>query len=117
MPAATGVSTPPPIQFAPGSHEEIQALVAQGKKIDAIKRVREMTGLGLKEAKDYVEQLSHALPLAQHNPDRSLSILSTDVEQEARQLMVQRGKIHAIKRVREVTGMGLKEAKDYVESL
>ena len=32
-------------------------LLAQGKKIDAIKRTREATGLGLKEAKDYVEGL------------------------------------------------------------
>lgn len=32
-------------------------LVADGKKIQAIKEVREATGLGLKEAKDAVEQL------------------------------------------------------------
>lgn len=36
---------------------EVQALVAQGKKIEAIKRTREATGLGLKEAKDYVDGL------------------------------------------------------------
>lgn len=29
--------------------------VAQGKAIEAIKAVREITGLGLKEARDYVE--------------------------------------------------------------
>ena len=38
----------------------ISALVAGDNKIAAIKRVRELTGLGLKEAKDYVE----AMPLA-----------------------------------------------------
>lgn len=32
--------------------------IQQGKKIDAIKLVRELTGLGLKEAKDLVESLS-----------------------------------------------------------
>ncbi|NTU79105.1 MAG: hypothetical protein HGA45_06840 [Chloroflexales bacterium] len=31
--------------------------MARGQKIDAIKRVRERTGWGLKEAKDYVERL------------------------------------------------------------
>lgn len=36
---------------------EVQALVSQGKKIEAIKRTREATGLGLKEAKDYVDGL------------------------------------------------------------
>ncbi|MFE7744665.1 ribosomal protein L7/L12 [Nocardia sp. NPDC057455] len=34
---------------------EIDALLAQGKKIHAIKRYRELTGCGLKEAKDAVE--------------------------------------------------------------
>ncbi len=37
--------------------EEIRALMSAGEKIEAIKRVRQKTGLGLKEAKDYVERL------------------------------------------------------------
>ena len=36
---------------------ELRALVAEGQKIQAIKRVREHTGWGLAEAKDYVEGL------------------------------------------------------------
>ncbi len=36
---------------------EVRSLLAQDKKIEAIKRTREATGLGLKEAKDYVEGL------------------------------------------------------------
>jgi ribosomal protein L7/L12 len=38
---------------------DVQArrLLAGGKKIEAIKLVREATGLGLMEAKDYVERL------------------------------------------------------------
>lgn len=35
---------------------EIDALLAQDKKIHAIKRYRELTGCGLKEAKDAVER-------------------------------------------------------------
>ncbi|MEU1544991.1 ribosomal protein L7/L12 [Nocardia sp. NPDC005745] len=34
---------------------EIDGLLAQGRKIHAIKRYRELTGCGLKEAKDAVE--------------------------------------------------------------
>ncbi|WP_433662846.1 ribosomal protein L7/L12 [Nocardia sp. CA-128927] len=34
---------------------EIDALLADGKKIQAIKRYRELTGSGLEEAKDAVE--------------------------------------------------------------
>ena len=37
--------------------EEIRALIRQDRKIDAIKLVRERTGLGLAEAKDAVEAL------------------------------------------------------------
>ncbi|MEU7632264.1 50S ribosomal protein L7/L12 [Nocardia sp. NPDC049220] len=36
--------------------DEVDALLAQGKKIQAIKRYRELTGCGLKEAKDAVER-------------------------------------------------------------
>ena len=36
---------------------EVSALLASGNKIAAIKRLRELTGLGLKEAKDYVEAM------------------------------------------------------------
>jgi RNA polymerase subunit RPABC4/transcription elongation factor Spt4 len=38
---------------------EARLLVAQGKKINAIKLVREATGFGLREAKDLVESWEH----------------------------------------------------------
>jgi Ribosomal protein L7/L12 C-terminal domain/Short C-terminal domain len=39
------------------------------------------------------------------------------VEARARELLSDEQKIHAIKVVRDATGMGLKEAKDWVEAL
>ena len=36
---------------------EVKSLLNAGKKIEAIKMVRTMTGLGLREAKEYVESL------------------------------------------------------------
>ncbi len=36
---------------------EVRKLMASGHKINAIKHYREMTGCGLKEAKDFVESL------------------------------------------------------------
>jgi ribosomal protein L7/L12 len=36
---------------------EVRAFARQGRTIEAIKRVREATGWGLKEAKDYVDTL------------------------------------------------------------
>jgi ribosomal protein L7/L12 len=40
----------------PMSDPEIQDLLAKGNEVQAIKRYRELTGLGLKEAKDAIEQ-------------------------------------------------------------
>lgn len=51
---------PPIISRSSASIEndsEVRTLIAHGNKIAAIKRVRDMTGLGLKEAKDYVDAI------------------------------------------------------------
>ena len=50
--AHMGVSIPEPEWEA-----SVRALIQQGNKIAAIKACREATGLGLKEAKDYVESM------------------------------------------------------------
>lgn len=41
-----------------GAIEAVQAEIAAGNKIEAIKLLREATGLGLKEAKDAVERMA-----------------------------------------------------------
>lgn len=41
--------------------EELKELISKGKKVKAIKRYRMATGIGLKEAKDYVDRLSESL--------------------------------------------------------
>ncbi|MBU3216035.1 ribosomal protein L7/L12 [Clostridium estertheticum] len=38
--------------------DELKSLILEGKRIKAIKRYREVTGLGLIEAKEYVDLLS-----------------------------------------------------------
>lgn len=42
---------------AEGGDEGLRALVAKGRKIEAIKEARELYNLSLKDAKDYVESL------------------------------------------------------------
>ena len=37
--------------------EELQRLVLTGKKVEAVKRVTELTGAGLRASKDYVDNL------------------------------------------------------------
>jgi ribosomal protein L7/L12 len=43
-------------QLNPMSDPEIQDLLAKGNEAQAVKRYRELTGLGLKEANDAIEQ-------------------------------------------------------------
>ncbi|MBK8630132.1 MAG: ribosomal protein L7/L12 [Sphingomonadales bacterium] len=47
----------PPSALTADVMQQVQSLIAANRKIDAIKLVRESTGLGLKEAKDFVETL------------------------------------------------------------
>lgn len=47
----------PPPSLSGSALDDVSMLARAGRKIEAIKRVRELTGCGLKEAKDYVESL------------------------------------------------------------
>ena len=93
----------------------VTELMKAGQKIQAIKLYREQTGAGLKEAKDYVESLF------ERKVDLILKHLGIDpnqgVDEQIMELMKSGQKIEAIKLYREQTGVGLKEAKEYVESL
>ena len=90
---------------------QIQSLLADGRKIDAIKRYREATGADLAAAKEAVEalQAGQALPM----PKPVDSALETEIVS-----LLERGeKIEAIKLYRKETGADLKEAKDAVEAI
>ena len=39
-------------------NDEIKSLLLEGKKVEAIKKYRIATGLGLKESKEYIDSLS-----------------------------------------------------------
>jgi ribosomal protein L7/L12 len=95
----------------------INALVAGNNKIEAIKCVRELTGLGLKEAKDYVEAMPAAGPLPVLPRTGFTHPAGEGDLAEVHALAQQGHKIEAIKRYRQLTGVGLKEAKDYVDRL
>lgn len=92
--------------------DEIAELIRQGRKIEAIKLLRESTGIGLKDAKDYVEQLmAGTVPEIVHEPTLESDGLPPDVL-----FLLRSGeKIEAIKLLRERTGLSLKEAKERVD--
>lgn len=107
-------ASPPPRAVPGGSGDaEVDRLLAEGNKIAAIIRVRLLTSWGLKEAKDYVDALPNAPPLPKAPTQATLDVDDAEV----RSLVAQGRNIDAIKRVRELTGCGLREAKDYVDRL
>ncbi|MBA3469551.1 MAG: ribosomal protein L7/L12 [Herpetosiphonaceae bacterium] len=103
--------------------QRIDVLLDQGKKIEAIREVRAATGVGLKEAKDYVEDVRAGVRAVSTAADYAQPIaagiitLSQDVEHTVRREIAAGNKIMAIKLVREATDAGLKQAKDFVEAM
>ncbi len=97
--------------------DRIRQLVSAGKKIDAIKLVREQTDLGLKEAKDAVDAIERG-EAPDLTPRAAASSSASQVDLDAiNELLLQNKKIDAIKLYREQTGVGLKEAKDAIEAI
>jgi len=105
----------------------IKALTAKGDKLGAVKELRAATGLGLADAVRIVEKMSPAKgkpaggpdlsKAPQTDADRLLAGIGPDHLDELRSLVGAGQQIQAIKRVRELTGLGLKEAKDFVDGL
>lgn len=96
-----------PIPAGPLSPEVLEAL-QRGNTVEAIKLLRESSGLGLKEAKDIIDQRLSGHAPAEARPGQFPAPVT-----EA----LRRGnKIEAIRLLREHTGMGLKEAKDAVDA-
>ena len=117
-------------------HSEIEALICEGKKIQAIKLWREYTGNSLKDAKDIIEHFEQHqvwisvddLPTQMPKPSGSPPLQDLNTEslssgsQEAMStesicaaLLNEGKKVQAIKLWRENTGASLKEAKMQIE--
>jgi ribosomal protein L7/L12 len=95
--------------------EQIGDLLAEKRKIEAIKVYREATGAGLKEAKEAVEELESGGSLA--TPEKEPESVPFGLEGQVRDLLAQGDKIEAIKLYRGATGSGLQEAKEALESM
>lgn len=108
---------PPVLRDA--DHAEVARLLAQNQKLQAIKLVRDRSGSGLREAKEYVEQIERSgLPFDQGSPPVTAPVVPSEaLAHQVRDLLVKNQKIVAIKLVRETTGWGLRESKDYVEQI
>lgn len=108
---------------------ELLELVAAGKKVEAIKRFREMTGVGLQDAVDALELLQqHAgvkdVVVRSATTAAALSSASALDPQRLKQAetaamdALRAGNVmEAVKRYRQHTRLGLKEAKEAVDVL
>lgn len=88
--------------------QEISSLISQNRKLEAIKYVVDQTNCTLLEAKNLVDDLS--------DNKRSQTIEIDGLEQ-VRELLKQNKKIEAVKLVKSMTGLGLKESKEIVDNL
>ncbi len=92
--------------------QRVAEMMAQGRKIEAIKLLRELTGMGLAEAKSAVERLEAGEPLPPFERGTA-----RELPEDVRQLASTGHAIEAVKRLRERTGMSLKDAKELVDSV
>ena len=97
-----------PLQSLPAN---VADALQRGNKLEAIKLLRDATGLGLKEAKDAVES-------AQAGADRATPLKghSSPMSAQVKAAIEQGNKLEAIKLFREHNGVGLKEAKDAIDA-
>ena len=107
---------------------EIRDLAREGRKIEAIKRLRERTGLGLREAKDAVDAIEAGRPVPPTDPHSAAKKLDLILEHlriappaaigdEVRDRVRSGQIVEAIRLYRANTGVGLKEAKDAVDAM
>lgn len=94
--------------------DQIKALVKDKRRSDAVRLYMAQTGAGLKEATLAVGQIDAARDTQTINTARGPFAVDLD---EIERLTRNGQKINAIKLLREQTGLGLKEAKDAVETL
>lgn len=96
---------------------EVQHMLHQQLRIQAIKVYREHTGVGLREAITAVDQMAEELPVGSEPHPFEAPPVAAYPSEEVRRLLMERKKIQAIKVYREQTGVGLREAKNAVDQM
>lgn len=93
--------------------EKVQALLAQKKKINAVKLVHDTARCSLKEAKDYVDELEEGRRVA------TAPVVPTagNINVQLRALLDRGDKLGAIKLYKTYSGEDLAASKDYVDRL
>ncbi|QVQ52987.1 ribosomal protein L7/L12 [Spiractinospora alimapuensis] len=109
---SVGASTPPPgtvTDVPPEVSREIRELMFAGKKIQAIKVLREATGWSLKDAKSTIDRLQPG--------EYVHGFVEESVASRARAMLAEVGRDEAIALVTRETGMTTDEATRFVDVL
>src|SRR5262245_37581787 len=104
-------------QISEAKMSELAGLIASGRKIEAIKLYRELTGLGLAEAKYAIESLEASSGASQKAEGSINSPLPKDKLAEISECLFRGNKIEAIRLYREFTKVGLRDAKEQIDAL
>lgn len=101
------------------SLDEVRLLAQNGNLIEAIRRYRELYGVGLKEAKDAVDALAAGKVVEVHRVFSSpLTAEETSrVLEEVKELLRSGNKIAAIKQYRQANDVSLTQAKEIVDQV
>ncbi len=118
--AARSRVDPTQLTIDPALATEVRDLYAAGDKVKAVKALREATGLGLADAVRIADKLgATAAPKKQAG-----SSVTTDVpnvskadERQVRSLVETGQTLEALRLIRQLTGMDLRQAKAYIEKL
>lgn len=92
------------------TENKVRLLLQQHRKLEAVKLVYNTAHCGLKEAKDYVDNLGLQQPTA---PSHSIN----NIDDTILALLAENKKIHAVKYYKDQTGKPLAESLAYVDSL
>ncbi len=123
--AARARVDPTQVSIDPAVATQVRELYARNDKVQAIKVLRGATGLGLADAVRIADKLvaggrsrssGAPSPVSGPRPDGAGPIGPAELQQ-IRSLLAEDRKTDAVTLVRELTGMGLDQAEDYVESL
>jgi ribosomal protein L7/L12 len=120
---------PTDVSLDPALVTNVRELYRKGDKLAAVKALRAATGLGLADAIRIVDKLGATAKPAPSKDGSSTgdlppitttpvaAAIGPDHDDELRSLVAAGQQIEAIKLVRTLTGMDLKDAKEYVDRL
>jgi ribosomal protein L7/L12 len=105
----------PPLPDKRDTGERVSDLLDQGKRLEAIRLVREEENLSLSEAKDFVDSFETGIEFLPTGESKPLT--EEELVEKVFELLLKNKKIDAIKLVRDNKLTGLKEAKEFVEDI